>query len=706
MEYTMQQREVLQTPSQNRRGFSRFMNENASTPNMNSGPVSSLHSHMNPDDSDDGGSDEEVTRFAESSEKTISTPSYNSQKPATSFNGLRKTPGPGGGPSTNSAFSRLNKGASGVRTTKPNTLTSFGLMSPPPNNLPPRPKSSSGKPKPYFVAPTPKHMGTGFMRNSALTPTEDIMKKDLLMEKRNGNYSPNTQLVLEGLEFLNNDDTPQQKLSSTKSNDRNIQNSQSFDDSVGSGHWFDRFSQDDVKLPRKGSDVSTASSGSGLSKNDGLRNFTGERSWNENLLSPTRRSEQGNFIQGQSHAFTQNSSIQDHHNVSNPFQHGPDSMAFGNGNSFSNQRGFDHGIQIMQQQHGYHPGDMNNHVPIPFGGNQYNVGHVSPVIFAGHVSPANVPRAYSPLPTPQFFAPQIHPYPVAISPTPMDQPSNQWNQQLVPHWTGSIGSNYGIPPTQHIQNQKPYHRTPSPSFSVPSHPNPNQMQWQNPSAQNYDQGHHVSYPHEDNLQYKNNNYRQNQSQEFIPHSANIATQSNTQRLDQAVTRQNVNGIKSNKAQKQRGLSEANKSSAGTGPVQVTSAASPRSRKSKYKKNEVQSSVMIEDKRAELVESSAVRSLIKDFLKQFRGKEKISQNTAEEYAYSCLASSDYPESTHYKIYMELADLAKRSNRFEDARKLYRQVCDLQPYACQVSFLVEYCIYFYLFSDVLNSFFRGG
>lgn len=54
------------------------------------------------------------------------------------------------------------------------------------------------------------------------------------MEKRNGNYSPNTQLVLEGLEFLNNDDTPQQKLSSAKTNDRNIQNSQSFDDSIGS----------------------------------------------------------------------------------------------------------------------------------------------------------------------------------------------------------------------------------------------------------------------------------------------------------------------------------------------------------------------------------------------------------------------------------------------------------------------------------------
>ena len=47
-----------------------------------------------------------------------------------------------------------------------------------------------------------------------------------------------------------------------------------------------------------------------------------------------------------------NSSIKDHHNVSNPFQHGPDSMAFGNGNYFSNQRGFDHGIQMMQQQQG------------------------------------------------------------------------------------------------------------------------------------------------------------------------------------------------------------------------------------------------------------------------------------------------------------------------------------------------------------------
>jgi cell division protein FtsL len=32
--------------------------------------------------------------------------------------------------------------------------------------------------------------------------------------------------------------------------------------------------------------------------------------------------------------------------------------------------------------------------------------------------------------------------------------------------------------------------------------------------------------------------------------------------------------------------------------------------------------------------------------------------------------------HWKLYLEMADLAKRENRIEEARKLYKKVCRLQ------------------------------
>lgn len=37
--------------------------------------------------------------------------------------------------------------------------------------------------------------------------------------------------------------------------------------------------------------------------------------------------------------------------------------------------------------------------------------------------------------------------------------------------------------------------------------------------------------------------------------------------------------------------------------------------------------------------------------------------------------------HWKLYLELADLAKRENRVDEARRLYKKVCRLQPHASQ-------------------------
>ena len=90
---------------------------------------------------------------------------------------------------------------------------------------------------------------------------------------------------------------------------------------------------------------------------------------------------------------------------------------------------------------------------------------------------------------------------------------------------------------------------------------------------------------------------------------------------------------------------------------------------------------VDTKRAELVESPATKSAFKDFYRTFRSEERISFQKAEEFAQQVIDSGSLPESVHWRVYLELADLAKRSNRFTEARQLYQRVCHLQPYAFQ-------------------------
>lgn len=108
-------------------------------------------------------------------------------------------------------------------------------------------------------------------------------------------------------------------------------------------------------------------------------------------------------------------------------------------------------------------------------------------------------------------------------------------------------------------------------------------------------------------------------------------------------------------------------------------------KQSHSKKKNDDSVSIEDpadvKRAELVESPVMRAAFKDFYRKFRLKERSSFKDAEDYALSTLKDGALPEKVQWRVYLELADLAKRSNKFEEARRLYRQVCELQPYASQ-------------------------
>jgi len=91
--------------------------------------------------------------------------------------------------------------------------------------------------------------------------------------------------------------------------------------------------------------------------------------------------------------------------------------------------------------------------------------------------------------------------------------------------------------------------------------------------------------------------------------------------------------------------------------------------------------LAESKRAELNEIPATRSAFKDFYKKFRAAERSSVEEAQEYAMKVLSDGSLPESIHWKVYLELADLSKRANKFLEARNLYQQVCRLQPYASQ-------------------------
>jgi len=96
------------------------------------------------------------------------------------------------------------------------------------------------------------------------------------------------------------------------------------------------------------------------------------------------------------------------------------------------------------------------------------------------------------------------------------------------------------------------------------------------------------------------------------------------------------------------------------------------------------------KRAELIESPAVRAAFKEFYREFRQKERSSFVEAEEFALRSLGNDEdktvveaavLPKQVHWRVHLELADLAKRANKFDEARRVYRKVCTLQPYASQ-------------------------
>ena len=74
-------------------------------------------------------------------------------------------------------------------------------------------------------------------------------------------------------------------------------------------------------------------------------------------------------------------------------------------------------------------------------------------------------------------------------------------------------------------------------------------------------------------------------------------------------------------------------------------------------------------RLELVESPLSKLAYKDFYRHFRGMERESVEAATKYAQDSLQGM--PLSARWRVLLELADLAKRSNDFDKVR--YYCVC---------------------------------
>ena len=93
----------------------------------------------------------------------------------------------------------------------------------------------------------------------------------------------------------------------------------------------------------------------------------------------------------------------------------------------------------------------------------------------------------------------------------------------------------------------------------------------------------------------------------------------------------------------------------------------------------------EQKKSELNENPQTKLAFKEFYRKFHVLERTSLSEAQQFAMSVLEGTadgtPLPGSVHWRVYLELADLAKRSNKSNAARSLYAKVCELQPYTPQ-------------------------
>ena len=261
-----------------------------------------------------------------------------------------------------------------------------------------------------------------------------------------------------------------------------------------------------------------------------------------------------------------------------------------------------------------------------------------------------------------------------VAPPPYPPTQDQFNWHADPTYTFGFG--YGMP----MQQQQTHG-----DFRTAMSPSPHPSSWQQ------------QVPQQDLDNVSNRNFTQPHARSAsVPTVSEITSPSPHPSIagseHSAITTQRTIGGRKESKRKQRSKKKPQKAEvsavSGTKPAPATKKKGDLSRPTSTTQsvdNEdarvSPSEDPIDAKRLELVESPATRIAFKEFYRSFRGEERMSFQKAEEYARNALHDESLPEAVHWRVYLELADLAKRSNRYVEARLLYQKVCEIQPYASQ-------------------------
>jgi tetratricopeptide (TPR) repeat protein len=360
-------------------------------------------------------------------------------------------------------------------------------------------------------------------------------------------------------------------------------------------------------------------------------------------------------------------------------QFSPQDAMFGNNPTMSQQR-----FSPQDAMFGNNPTMSQSQIP--------NFGFGPPNVGPYHMHPGSMH------PPPPEFMPNMPVHPHQRQPVPQFGPPQVWQQAMPMHfagppmeqqnWHGPMG---GWPMGEYVYGMPPGHGnarmsvTPAPTwpaiesqFAIDPSTNPFAMLQQS--------GMHQPGPPARRTAARNQNRSKNQRTAALQKGARNQPRSDTGQKVEPSANQAFSGKKApssattktkKKQAKDRSTPPAQKDRS-TPPAQsiISHSASASDEVGVPQADDPATA-----RRAELMESPATRSAFKDFYRKFRAEERTSFQDAEGFAVQALEDGSLPEEIRWRVYLELADLAKRANRFDEARKLYQQVCHLQPEASQ-------------------------
>ena len=385
------------------------------------------------------------------------------------------------------------------------------------------------------------------------------------------------------------------------------------------------------------------------------------------------------------------------------------------------------------QQHQMHNHHHPSHQTMPFQ-HQSHMMNNTQMEYLNHLqhvqhhgeSPLTIPPSMSPLTIPVYHESSPIPFMTHPSNLGWSEADNQWgamesgwdhnsqNQNFVNHFNNTSNNMYGRN-FSHIHTPSP-----PPPHALPLYYGSNQSiagdSYHNNSNQMYHPHEAINNQQSWNLdQFQAGSKQRNQNKKRFEKSENemsVTSKENRKIVPNLYRYDNSNGVSHNfeerKVMKTKVFSKSGKASSDIVDVSNSKGKRipPEKKKSvreinthrKNKEHQLKTKTgvkaQIEDnveltseekaaelKRSELVETPAIKSMFKEFYREYRIKEKISLRAAAKFATDCLLSEEFPTTVHWRIYLELADLSKRDNKLEVARELFHQVCIMQPYASQ-------------------------